>query len=205
VKTGIKCKVDLALSHLFTPRRQCNIKVNSKMTPENLTFSSKPHCIKLFISLLMLSCKLILCIYKGLAVCRIKCFVYFIYFVYFGLFVVCFAVTSNLLDIFTLFHIRNSVEISLVHLCKTCTVFRVPHLPHFLTFSTTLTNHDEPISKMRAIDWMTKCIFPGNVHGFPLFAITVIINLSSIQTLVTSLSMINGVGVRGKHMRKLNK
>jgi hypothetical protein len=33
----------------------------------------------------------------------------------------------------------------------------------------------------------------------------VIINLSSIQTLVTSLSMINGVGVRGKHMRKLNK
>jgi hypothetical protein len=34
------------------------------------------------------------------------------------------------------------------HLCKLCTAFCVPHLSHFLTLSTTLTNHDEPISKM---------------------------------------------------------
>ena len=59
--------------------------------------------------------------------------------------------------------------------------------------------------KCGRIDWMAKCLFPGNVHGFPLFATTVIIKLSSTQTLVTSLSMTNGVGVRGKLTCKLTK
>jgi len=139
---------------------------------------------------------------------RVNCFSYqsalfiFIYFIHFGLFVVCFVFTINLLNIFTLFYLRSSGKISFFHLCKLCTVFCVPHLSHFLTLSTTLTNHDEPISKMRAYRLMATCLFPGNV---PLFATTVIINLSSTQTPVISPSMINGVGVRGKRMCKLTK
>jgi len=103
VRTGIKWKVDLVLFHLFTPRRQCNIHVNSKITlRKKLHFCQNPILLNYLFRYLSHLVNLFYIFTKGQLFVVLKCFIYF--YLFYSLWFICCFFLYLLLTCLTYLH-----------------------------------------------------------------------------------------------------